>query len=342
MWRFVVVVAALLSGAVGCSDDDETDVPFLGPPPPPSPATIAHADLNPRMLRRFRPLQAPSIENGDQVALGKMLYFDPRLSRNQDISCNTCHPLDRHGAEDRATSIGSSGKPGKRNAPTVFNAATHIAQFWDGRAADLEAQAKEPILDADEMAMVEPHLVSLQLQHILGYVAAFGRAFPGEPINLDHVARAIAAFERTLVTPSRWDRFLEGDSNAMSRSERAGLKLFADVGCVQCHTGELVGASMFQKVGIVEAWPNQTDQGRYEVTHLDADQMVFKVPSLRNVSQTAPYFHDGSVARLSTAIAMMGKHQLGVALTREEVASIETWLKVLDGTSGPIAPPTLP
>jgi cytochrome c peroxidase len=339
MWR-LIVVAALLSGGVGCGDAE--GVPFLGPSPPPSPATIAHADLNPRMLRRFRSLRAPTIENSDQVALGKMLYFDPRLSRNHDISCNTCHPLDRHGTEDRATSIGSSGKPGKRNAPTVLNAATQIAQFWDGRAVDLETQAKSPILDANEMGMGEPHLVSLKLQRVPGYVAAFGRAFPGEPINLDHVARAIAAFERTLVTPSRWDRFLEGDPNAISRNERNGLKLFADIGCVQCHTGELVGGSMFQKVGIVEAWPNQTDLGRYGVTHVETDQMVFKVPTLRNVTQTAPYFHDGSVAKLSTAIQMMGKYQLGVELTAEEVASIEVWLKALDGTSGPIAPPTLP
>jgi cytochrome c peroxidase len=341
MWR-LVIAAMLVSGAVGCSEDDDSDVPFLGPPPQARPAAVVNPDLNPRMLRRFRPLHAPTVENSEQVALGKMLYFDPRLSRNHDISCNTCHPLDRHGTEERATSIGSSGKPGKRNAPTVFNAATHIAQFWDGRAADLETQAKGPILDADEMAMSEPHLVSLSLQRIPGYVAAFGRAFPGEPINLDHIARAIAAFERTLVTPSRWDRFLEGDSKAMSRSERDGLKLFVETGCVQCHVGELVGGSMFQKVGIVEAWPNQTDQGRYAVTHLDSDQMVFKVPSLRNVTQTAPYFHDGSVATLATAIRMMGKYQLGVELTADEVASIETWLKVLDGELGPITPPTLP
>lgn len=294
------------------------------------------------MLRRFRALHAPPVENSDQVTLGKMLYFDPRLSRTLEISCNTCHPLDHHGVEDRATSIGSSGKPGKRNAPTVFNAATHIAQFWDGRAADLEGQALGPILDADEMAMVEPHRVSQRLQHIPGYVAAFGRAFPGEPINLDHVARAIAAFERTLVTPSRWDRFLTGDSNAISRSEREGLKRFTNLGCVQCHTGELVGGSMFQKVGVIEPWPNQADQGRYAITHLDADKMVFKVPSLRNVTQTAPYFHDGSVATLATAIQMMGRHQLGVELSPEEVTSIETWLAVLDGESGPIAAPTLP
>jgi cytochrome c peroxidase len=325
----LAITAALLSGIVGCGEADGT-VPYLGPSPPPSPASIAHDDLNPRMLRRFRPLHAPEVENFDQVTLGKMLYFDPRLSRRQDMSCNTCHPLDHYG-----TSVG-----GKRNAPTVFNVATQLAQDWDGRVTDLEAQAKSSILD--EMAMVEPHAVTQRLQNVPGYVAAFGRAFPGEPINLDHVARAIAAFERTLLTPSRWDRFLEGDDKAISHRERDGMKLFADVGCVQCHTGELVGGAMFQKAGIVEAWPTQHDQGRYEITHLDADRMVFEVPSLRNVAMTGPYFHDGSVATLSTAIAMMGKHQLGVELTDEEVASIESWLDVLSGKVAPIAPPTLP
>jgi cytochrome c peroxidase len=343
MWRLVLVLG-MLSGVVGC-DAAEGGIPFLGPPPPPSPATLARGeDLNPRMLRRFKPLRAPEVENGDQVALGKMLYFDPRLSRKHDMSCNTCHPLDHHGTEERPTSIGAEGKHGKRNAPTVFNSASHIAQFWDGRAADLEAQAKSPILDASEMAMLEPRAVAAKLQHIPGYVTAFTAAFPGEPaaIDLAHVARAIAAFERTLVTPGRWDRFLEGDHSALSKAEQEGLKLFADIGCMQCHSGELIGGSMFQKAGVVEAWPNQADQGRYEVTHLESDRMVFKVPSLRNVALTPPYFHDGSVATLRDAIAMMGKHQLGVVLTSEEVTAIEAWLKALDGTSAPVSLPTLP
>jgi cytochrome c peroxidase len=306
MWRFVIA-AALLSGVVGCGDAE--GVPFLGPSPPPSPPSIAREDLNPRMLRRFRPVH-PDTENADQVALGKMLYFDPRLSRKENTSCNTCHALDRH-----ATPISNHG--------TVFNAAAHIARFWD--AADLEPQGDASIVD--QMEIVEPQAVSVALQHIPGYVAAFGRAFPDEPIDLVHVARAIAAFERTLVTPSRWDQFLEGDHRAMSHHEQEGLKVFAEVGCVQCHTGELVGASMFQKAGIVDAWPNQTDQGRYEITQ--ADRLLFEVPSLRTPV-------------VSLRVALMGKHPLGVELSPEEVASIETWLKVLDGTPPLVAPPTRP
>ena len=304
MWRFVVVVA--LSGAVGCGDAE--GVPFLGPSPPPSPLAIAHDDLNPRMLRRFRPVH-PDAENAEQVALGKMLYFDPRLSRKQKTSCNTCHPVDRHAAPIH-----------KRDSPTVFNAPAHIAQFWDG--ADLEPTSTI----VDEMEIVEPQAVSVALQQIPGYVAAFGRAFPHEPIDLAHVARAIAAFERTLVTASRWDRFLDGDHAALTHREEDGLKVFADVGCVQCHTGKLVDASMFQKAGIVDAWPNQPD-GRY-LTHIDGDRVMVEVPSLRN---TAP-----------TLRSAMRTHQLGVELSPEEVASIETWLKVLDGTPPLVAPPTLP
>ncbi|HET9988937.1 MAG TPA: cytochrome c peroxidase [Kofleriaceae bacterium] len=343
MWRSVMVAA--LSVAVGCGDAHGGGIPDLGPPAPTTSATSSRdVDFNPRLLRRFRRLPEPAPENADLIALGKMLFFDPRLSHDQDLSCNTCHPLDRGGTDHRSVSIGTDGQRGKRNAPTVFNAATQIAQFWDGRAPDLEHQAMGPILDSTEMAMLEPTAVEARLRTIPGYLLAFSRAFPTEitTIDLPHAGRAIAAFERTLVTPSRWDRFLDGDGKALTRTEQVGLKLFADLGCVDCHTGELVGASMFQKAGVRNSWPNQLDQGRYQITHLEADRMVFKVPSLRNVAATAPYFHDGSAATLRTAIAMMGRYQLDIELTPPEIAAISAWLTALDAAPHQIDPPTLP
>lgn len=336
-----LAVVLVLSGLVGCGNAEGGEAPFLGPPPPPGPSSLAAPalDLNPRLLRRFRPLGAPDVSSADEVALGRMLYFDNRLSRHHDVSCNSCHPLDRGGADSRPVSLGSAGKRGTRNAPSTYNIGSHIALFWDGRAATLEVQAVGPLVD--EMA-TDRRTVTTTLKAIPGYVAAFSRAYPNEAIDLEHVTRAIAAFERTLVTPSRWDRFLQGDRTALSHAEQLGLKVFADTGCVQCHTGELVGASMFQKVGIIEKWPNQKDQGRYDVTKLDTDRMVFKVPSLRNVTRSGPYFHDGSVSTLRGAIAMMGKYQVGVDLTGDEVTAIETWLGSLDGAPSHVDPPTLP
>jgi len=193
------------------------------------------------------------------------------------------------------------------------------------------------------MAMLSPPEVTAVLRAIPGYAPAFAAAFPAQVVDFDHAIRAIAAFERTLSTPGRWDRYLAGDATALTPGELDGLKVFADVGCVQCHTGELVGGSMFQKVGLIEPWPNQQDQGRFEVTHLAADRMVFKVPSLRNVAITAPYFHDGSVDDLPTAVREMGEHQLGVDLSDAEIASIVQWLGSLTGEGmEPIAAPALP
>ncbi len=347
MWRAMVALGALgtvISGTVGCRLAAGEEIPDLGPPAPPATVATSRAVLNPRLLRRFRPLGVRSPGDAAQIALGKLLFFDPRLSRNHDVACNTCHPLDHAGVDHRATSLGSDGRAGTRNAPTVFNAALQVAQFWDGRAADLEQQVALPLLAPDEMAMLDAASVAEALRRIPGYASAFATAFPGErePRDLPHVARAIAAFERTLTTPSRWDRYLAGDDRALTPAEVAGFRRFSDLGCVDCHTGELIGGSMFQKVGVVEPWPNQRDQGCYEVTLADRDRMVFKVPSLRNVARTAPYFHDGSVADLQTAIAQMARYQLGIEVSGAEVASIETWLEALDGETMRVAPPTLP
>jgi cytochrome c peroxidase len=303
-------------------------------------------DLNPRLLRRFTTLPSgPDGRDTEIVRLGRMLYYEPLLSRNGKISCDSCHPLDRYGTTKTRFSTGVDGKPSRRNAPTVYNAAGHFSQFWDGRAANLAEQAIGPIEDPTEMGM-DAASIERVLGSIPAYRELFARAFPGalEPISILNVARAIAEFERGLTTPSRWDRYLAGDREALNPAEKEGAKLFANLGCMVCHTGPYVGGTMFEKLGIFVPWPNQSDHGRGEVTHNPADDMVFKVPSLRNVALTAPYFHDGSVDSLDAAVRTMARHQLGVDLTEDEAVSIATWLGSLTGEipRDYIAPPRLP
>jgi cytochrome c peroxidase len=309
-------------------------------------ADKVNEDLSPRLLRRFAPLpQAPAGRDSDLVRLGRMLYFEPLLSRNGRVSCNSCHPLDRYGTTNTQVSIGVDGQLGRRNAPTVYNAAGHFRQFWDGRAENLTEQTLGPLGNPTEMGMT-PALIERALKGVPGYQDLFARAYPGEaePISVGHVAIAIAEFERGLITPARWDRYLEGDAQALTQPEKEGAKLFANLGCMVCHTGAYVGGTMFEKLGIFVPWPNQSDHGRREVTHNPADDMVFKVPSLRNSARTAPYFHDGSAASLDTAVRMMARHQLGVDLNEEEAVSIATWLGSLTGAipRDYIAAPRLP
>jgi len=343
--------------AAGCHRDQpraETQ-PAPGPAVPNSQATPAAAagskEFNPRLLRRFAPVRAtlesehhPITE--ERVALGRMLYYDHRLSKSQDLSCNSCHKLDAYGVDGEATSPGEKGQRGARNSPTVYHAAGYFTQFWDGRAADVEEQAKGPILNPVEMAMPSPEAVVARLKAIPGYKEAFAKAFPdaADPITYDAVGLAIGAFERKLVTPSRWDKYLSGDKNALHDDELEGLKVFTNVGCMVCHTGEFLGGTSYQRAGAVEPWPNQTDPGRGGVTKSQADNMMFKVPTLRNIAKTAPYFHDGSAKSLDQAVRMMGKHQLGLELSEGEVASIVTWLGALTGElpKAYIAKPDLP
>jgi cytochrome c peroxidase len=292
-------------------------------------ASASRKDFNPRLLRRFAPLRE-SLETAEhplteeRIALGRMLYYDPRLSKNQDVSCNSCHRLDAYGVDGEATSKGDQGQRGGRNSPTVYNAAGYFTQFWDGRAASVEEQAKGPILNPIEMGMPSPAAVVARLKAIPGYRDAFGKAFPdrADPITYDAVGTAIGAFERRLVTPSRWDKYLRGDKAALSDDELEGLKVFTNVGCMVCHTGEFLGGTSYQRAGAVEPWPNQADTGRASVTKNQADHMMFKVPTLRNIAKTAPYFHDGSAKSLDQAVQMMGKHQLGLELSAGEVTSI--------------------
>jgi cytochrome c peroxidase len=307
--------------------------------------------VDPARLQAFKALPAvmdsaanPITE--DKVNLGRMLYYDPRLSRGQDVSCNTCHALDKYGVDDEALSTGFKGQKGARNAPTVYNAAGHFVQFWDGRASTIEEQAKGPILNPVEMAMTDQKRVVQVLRSMPEYVEAFQKAFPGakDPLTFDNVAQAIGAFERKLVTSARWDKFLGGDQAALTDQEKAGLNTFLDVGCQACHNGAFLGGSVFQKLGAVKPYPDTRDLGRFDVTKQEADKQVFKVPSLRNVEKTAPYFHDGSVKTLEEAVANMANYQLGRSLSPAEVTSIISFLKTLTGDlpSEYIQEPALP
>jgi cytochrome c peroxidase len=313
--------------------------------------TTARAAFNPRLLRRFAPARDLIPTTGNAVTdakmnLGRLLFFDARLSRNFDVSCNTCHDLALHGVDGRVTSRGTQGQFGTRNAPTVYHAAAALSQFWDGRASTVEEQAGFPMLNPREMAMPSPRAVVARLEAIPGYVEAFAGAFPDSPtpLTFEHVTGAIGAFERRLTTRSRWDAYLDGDASALSPEEVEGLKLFTNAGCLVCHTGELLGGNSYQRLGVAATWPNQADPGRFAVTGDPADRMVFKVPTLRNVAVTAPYFHDGSVSRLSDAVRNMGQYQLGIELSDEDVGSIVTWLQSLTGElpAAYVQEPTLP
>ncbi len=311
----------------------------------------AGADIDPAKLKMFAPLPdaIPDAKNpltGAKITLGRMLYYDARLSKNHDLSCNTCHPLDSYGVDGEPVSDGHRKQPGTRNSPTVYNAAGHFLQFWDGRAADVEEQAKAPVLNAVEMAMPSEQAVLAVLKSMPEYVTAFRRAFPGkpDPVTYNNMARAIGAFERKLVTPSRWDAFLRGEKAALTDAEKAGFNQFLEVGCATCHAGTYLGANSFQKLGQVKPWSHTADLGRYAVSKQDADKMVFKVPSLRNIEKTAPYYHDGSVKTLEEAVRLMAEHQNGRQLGQVELESIVTWLKTLTGPipQDYIKPPALP
>lgn len=302
-------------------------------------AYTQNADLVKQANQFFKPL--PSVmpapaENPttpEKVALGKMLFFEPRLSKSDTISCNSCHNLATGGVDNLPTSMGHLAQFGPRNSPTVLNAGLQFVQFWDGRAASLEEQAKGPILNPVEMAMPDQEMVLSRIRTIPEYVETFKKAFPAEkdPITYDNIARAIAAFERTLLTPSRFDDFLNGKGNALNNQEQKGLKLVVQKGCIVCHNGVGAGGGMFQKFGIRGRYEYSDDLGRYNVTKKEADKYFFKVPMWRNVTRTAPYFNDGSIWDLGEAVRIMGRIQIGQKLTNDDVDAIVAFLHSLEG-----------
>lgn len=274
-----------------------------------------------------------------KILLGKTLFHDVRLSKNNSQSCNTCHSVNTYGVDNLPTSPGDLGEKGTRNSPTVFNAAFHFKQFWDGRAADVEEQAGMPIGNPVEMNMPDEDFVITRLRNIEGYHKLFADAFPDDknPIQFSNLTKAIGAFERTLITPSRFDQYLLGDSNALSTEEKKGLSAFIDAGCVTCHMGVVLGGNIMQKFPLYgTSYQEHTssamdDKGLMEVTGEEKDRHMFKVPSLRNIAKTAPYFHDGSVAELNDAVRIMGKLQLDRELSKDEITSISIFLNALTG-----------
>jgi cytochrome c peroxidase len=290
-----------------------------------------HKKLDKIVLKQFfEPLPASIIDekkNAALIKLGKKLYLDPRLSVNDQISCNFCHRLDNFGVDSQPTSPGHEGKRGGRNSPTTMNAALHIAQFWDGRAKDVEEQALGPIMNPIEMGMPSEAAVVDKLKKIEEYKDLFAEAFKDEkdPFQYKNVGKAIGAFERTLLTPSRFDDFLKGDEKALNDVEKRGLQKFIEIGCANCHNGVVIGGNSYKKIGLVEPY-NTTDMGRFDITGLETDRKVFKVPSLRNITKTGPYFHDGSVATLDDAIVEMAEHQLGREVDPEFVNDVKAFL----------------
>ncbi len=279
-----------------------------------------------------------------KAALGRRLYFDPLLSADGTVSCASCHAFSKGGADGRAGSIGIKGQRGPISAPTVLNARYHIAQFWDGRAKDLQDQALGPVENPIEMGDSWDRVVE-KVKKDAWYAKEFQELFEGR-ITKETITEAIAEYEKTLVTPAPFDRFLRGDPSAISEDAKAGYALFKEVGCATCHNGIAVGGGMFQKMGVVRNYfeergrpVTEADLGRFNVTKNEADKHVFKVPTLRNVTLTAPYFHDGYAATLQDAVKLMARFQLGKDLTDEQVAKIVAFLESLTGQLPPQASP---
>ena len=317
-------------------------------------AFAADADLLKQAQGLFSPIPAnpPALKDNPatpaKVELGKALFFEPRMSKSHAISCASCHSPSTGGDDELETSIGHKWQIGGRNAPTVLNAVFNTAQFWDGRAKDLEAQAAGPIANLVEMASTHSHAIEM-LKRIPGYQPLFEAAFPGEadPVTLDNVTKAIAVFEATLITPNApFDKYLKGDESALSEEQKDGLKLFINKGCAGCHDGVNIGGGKYAPFGVVEMpgaeFLPPADKGRFEVTKSVSDQYVYKVPSLRNIVLTAPYFHTGKAWDLKQAVAVMGASQLGINLSQGEVNSIVAFLDGLTGEQPKVTLPILP
>lgn len=270
--------------------------------------------------------------------LGYVLYYDNRLSKDGTQSCNSCHNLSTFGVDLLPTSPGDLGKHGDRNSPTVLNAALHQTQFWDGRAKDIEEQAGMPILNPVEMNIPSEAFLISRLKGIDLYTKLFAEAYPmdKDPITYKNLRDAIGAFERELITPSRFDKYVKGDKSALTIDEKKGMLTFIEVGCTTCHAGALLGGDMFQKFGVYQPYHKFTaseklDYGMYALSKDSNQLFMFKVPSLRNIAETKPYFHDGSVSDLATAVKIMGHTQLDIELSETEIYKIVAFLHSLTG-----------
>jgi cytochrome c peroxidase len=315
-----------------------------------SSALAADPALRDDALALFEPIPLSPDPAPDPAAveLGKALFFEPRLSEGHNISCNSCHNLGTGGVDLAPVSLGHRWQKGGRNSPTVLNATYNTAQFWDGRAADLTEQAGGPMINPVEMGSTAEHVIE-QLKGIPGYLPLFTAAFPGDadPLTFPNTEAAIAAFEQTLITPNApFDRFLRGDDTAMTAAQQDGLRAFMDQGCAACHNGVNLGGNSYQPFGLVEK-PDWSilppgDKGRFEVTRAEEDAYVFKVPTLRNIAITPPYFHSGSVWDLNLAVGVMGSAQMGTALDPDQEASIVAFLDSLTGDMPQVVYPTLP
>jgi cytochrome c peroxidase len=301
-------------------------------------AFASDIDLLIKRANRFfeaLPEAMPDAENdtAERIALGRQLFFEKRLSINDSQSCASCHRLEDGfaGVDNLATSPGARGEQGTRNSPTVLNAGWQDAQFWDGRAEDLVEQAKQPILNPIEMGMPNEEAVVAKIRGIDEYQVSFAQAFPGDkaPITYQNIAEAIAAFERTLISPGRFDDFLNGDADALSESEQQGLQTFLKLDCNSCHDGVLLGGETYEPLGKENPYENQADQGIYELSKDEDDRMFFKVAPLRNVALTAPYFHDGKISTLDEAVRKMGYLQLDLELSDQQVNDLTAFLKTL-------------
>ncbi len=327
---FSVLVVLAIAGGAHASDALLKRAQGIFKPVPSKPPVIADNSATP-----------------EKVYLGKVLYFDPRLSASGLISCNTCHNVGMGGIDFQETSTGHKWQKGPRNAPTVLNSVFNIAQFWDGRAPDLEQQAKGPVQASVEMNNTPARTVET-IKSMPEYIALFRKAFPGEkdPVSFENMAKAIAVFEATLITPhSAFDQYLEGKESALNASEKEGLRLFIDKGCGACHEGVNMGGSGYFPFGVV-AKPSpdimKGDEGRFKVTGVKSDEYMFKAPSLRNIALTPPYFHSGMVWSLNEAVAIMGSAQLGITLNPGEINRIDAFLQSTTGDQPSIMYPVLP
>ena len=349
--KHVAAITVVLLVACGGSSTSESP-----PPAPPAPTTAIPDPAPPQPIGGLAPLP-PARFDRREALLGRALFHDPRLSGDGTVACVSCHQLDHGGAEPRRTSIGIRGQEGPINAPSVLNAALNFVQFWDGRAPDLETQCAGPITNPLEMgASWDRVLATIRADPAYSAeLAAIHGA--GTAVTQEHVTGAIAEYERMLLTPSRFDRFVGGDASALTDDERRGYALFVRAGCNSCHTGPNIGGTMYQRMGVVRDYfadvgrpLTDADLGCYNVTHQESDRHRFKVPTLRNVARTAPYLHDGSQQTLEDVVRVMGRYQLGREFTDEQVRVLVAFLGSLTGdlppdarpeaaTSTPTAPP---